>query len=52
MGLGWPEIVLVLVILLVIFGPRKLTRLGEALGRAVRNLRHSAGEADRGRDPS
>lgn len=50
MGLGWPELVLILVIVLVILGPRKLTSLGEALGRAVRNLRHTANEADRPSD--
>jgi sec-independent protein translocase protein TatA len=51
MGLGWPELILVLVIVLIMVGPRKLTGLGDALGRAVRSVRHVASEADHKGDP-
>lgn len=39
MGLGFPEIVIVLVIALVIFGPSRLPGLGESLGKAVRGFK-------------
>src|SRR5262245_60685778 len=46
-GIGFPELLVILVIGLVVFGPGKLPELGEALGRAVRDfqlaLRRTAG---------
>ncbi len=48
MDLGLPEILVVLVVLLLLFGPTKLPKLGESLGRAIRNFREtSSGRADR-----
>lgn len=38
---GIPELLLILVIVLVIFGPGKLPALGEALGKTIRNFRKS-----------
>jgi sec-independent protein translocase protein TatA len=38
-GLGFPEIVVVLIIALVIFGPSKLPALGEGLGKAIRGFK-------------
>lgn len=47
MGLGLPELVVILAIILIIFGPRKLPEIGKALGQTVRELRKSSqgGEA-------
>jgi sec-independent protein translocase protein TatA len=39
MGLGFPEIIVVLVIALIIFGPSRLPGLGESLGKAVRGFK-------------
>lgn len=39
MGLGFTEMVVVLVIALVIFGPSRLPQLGESLGKAVRGFK-------------
>lgn len=39
---GPGEIVLVLVIVLVIFGPGKLPQMGKALGESIRNFKASA----------
>jgi sec-independent protein translocase protein TatA len=36
------ELVLVLVIALLIFGPKKLPEIGKAIGNAIRNFRSSA----------
>ncbi len=38
-GLGIPELALILVIALVIFGPGKLSSLGKALGHSVREFK-------------
>jgi sec-independent protein translocase protein TatA len=39
---GIPELLLILVIVLIIFGPGKLPQIGEALGRTIRNFRKSS----------
>lgn len=38
-GLGMPELVVILVVVLIIFGPKNLPKLGSALGRTVRGVR-------------
>jgi sec-independent protein translocase protein TatA len=43
-GLGMPELVIILVIMLVVFGPGKLPQLGSALGGAIRSFRKSVEE--------
>ena len=48
-AMGWPELVLVLVIVLLVFGAGKLTGLGDSLGRMVRNIRHAASDSDASR---
>ncbi len=48
MDLGLPEILIVLVVVLLLFGPSKLPQLGESLGRAIRDFRDAAsGRAER-----
>jgi sec-independent protein translocase protein TatA len=38
-GLGAPEIAVILVIGLVLFGPSKLPQLGSGLGKAIRDFK-------------
>lgn len=38
-GMGMPELILILVVVLVIFGPKNLPKLGGMLGRSVKKLR-------------
>jgi TatA/E family protein of Tat protein translocase len=42
MGLGMGEVVLILVIALVVFGPRKLPELGKTLGQAMSQFRRAS----------
>jgi sec-independent protein translocase protein TatA len=39
MRLGAPEMIIVLVIALLVFGPNKLPQLGDALGKSIRNFK-------------
>lgn len=43
-GIGMPELIVILVIMLVVVGPGKLPQLGASLGGAIRNFKKSAGE--------
>ena len=38
-GIGVPELLVILVIALVIFGPGKLPEIGHALGRGIRDFK-------------
>ncbi len=42
-GLGLPELLVILAVALLIFGPKNLPKLGSALGRTVKNLREGMG---------
>jgi sec-independent protein translocase protein TatA len=42
-GMGFGELVLILVIVLVVFGSTKLPQLGDGLGRAIKNFKRSLG---------
>ena len=40
-NIGFPEVLMILVVALVIFGPRKLPELGKSLGAGLREFRRS-----------
>lgn len=42
--IGLPELILILVIALVIFGPRKLPEIGRSIGRGIKELRQATTE--------
>jgi sec-independent protein translocase protein TatA len=50
LGFGWQELLIVLVIVMIIFGAGKLTQVGTALGRGVKEFKTEAvgGEPDAG----
>ncbi|MEE2779266.1 MAG: twin-arginine translocase TatA/TatE family subunit [Myxococcota bacterium] len=48
-GLGPVELIIILVIVLLIFGPMKLPQIGDALGKSVRSFRK--GVSDKGEAP-
>lgn len=41
-SLGLPELIVILVLALIIFGPGKLPEVGQALGRAMAEFRRAA----------
>jgi sec-independent protein translocase protein TatA len=46
-NIGLPEIAIVLVIALLVFGPKRLPELGQSLGRGIREFKGSiSGEND------
>ena len=45
-GLGLQELMIILVIALVIFGPTKLPQIGSGLGKAIRDFRKSVSHDD------
>jgi sec-independent protein translocase protein TatA len=38
-GIGMPELLVILVIVLIIFGANKLPQIGEGLGKGIRNFK-------------
>src|SRR5687768_6257595 len=47
-GIGIPELIIVLVILLVIFGPKRLPGLGRSLGSGMREFKDSISGRSKG----
>lgn len=45
-GIGIPELLIILAVILLIFGPKNLPKLGSALGKTVKNLREGMGGVD------
>jgi sec-independent protein translocase protein TatA len=40
-GFGWPEILIIMVIVILIFGVGKVADVGPALGKAIRGFREA-----------
>lgn len=51
MTVGLPELLIVLVIVLLVLGPKRLPGLGRSLGGGIRNLRDSLKGEDRSVEP-
>lgn len=45
-GLGVPELVLILIIGLVVFGPGRLPDIGKALGKSIKEFKSANNEKD------
>jgi sec-independent protein translocase protein TatA len=50
-GLGVPELILIFVVALLIFGPGRLPEIGGALGRGIQDFRKSFEGNDKEDDP-
>lgn len=45
-GLGMPELIIILVIIMIIFGAGKLPEIGSGLGKAIKGFKNSANEIE------
>jgi sec-independent protein translocase protein TatA len=43
-SIGMPELIIILVIALIIFGPRKLPELGKSLGRSINEFKRASAD--------
>jgi sec-independent protein translocase protein TatA len=48
--LGLPEILLILAVALLLFGPSKLGQLGKGLGEGIRNFKSAMKEGEEGEE--
>lgn len=45
-GLGWAEVVIILIVAIFIFGPKKLPELGSSLGKTLRGFKEEVNNPD------
>ncbi len=50
-GFGWPEILLILVVVLVLFGATKLPQIGKSLGSGIREFKNGISGSDESKTP-
>jgi sec-independent protein translocase protein TatA len=46
-GIGMPELIIILVIILIIFGAGKLPEIGSGMGKAIRSFRDATSGSDK-----
>jgi len=46
-GIGMPELIIILVIILIIFGVGKLPEIGGGMGKAIKNFRSATANAEK-----
>lgn len=46
-GIGMPELIVILLICLVVFGAKRLPEIGGGLGKGIKNFKNSLSDADR-----
>jgi sec-independent protein translocase protein TatA len=44
--IGWQELIILLIIVLIVFGPGKLPDIGNAIGRGVREFRKASNDLE------
>jgi len=49
--IGFWELILILLIVLLVFGAAKLPEIGRALGKAIREFKSASGETDKKENP-
>ena len=49
-GIGWMELVIVLLVALLVFGPKRLPEMGRSIGRGMREFKDSLTGSDRDDD--
>ena len=46
-GIGMPELIIILVIIMIIFGAGKLPEIGSGIGRGIKNFKKATSEAEK-----
>ena len=46
-GIGMPELIIILVIILIIFGAGKLPEIGAGMGKAIKNFKGATAEGEK-----
>jgi sec-independent protein translocase protein TatA len=46
-GIGMPELIIILIIILIIFGAGKLPEIGAGMGKAIRNFKKATSDTDK-----
>ena len=49
-GLGWQEIVVILILILVLFGAKKLPEIARSLGKSVNEFKDAVGDKKKDKD--
>jgi sec-independent protein translocase protein TatA len=50
-NIGWQGVLIILLVLLVIFGPKRLPEMGRSLGRGIREFKDSITGNDKDEEP-
>ena len=50
-GIGMPELIIILVIVMIIFGAGKLPEIGAGMGKAIRNFKGATAEDPEKKEP-
>ena len=45
-GLGMPELIVILIIIMVLFGAQRLPEVGRGIGQAIRNFKKATSEPE------
>ncbi|ELR98425.1 twin-arginine translocase TatA/TatE family subunit [Gloeocapsa sp. PCC 73106] len=45
-GLGWAEVIVILIVLVLIFGPKKIPEIGNSLGKTLRGFKSELNQED------
>ena len=51
-GIGMPELIVIFIVALVVFGPSKLPDIGKSLGEAIRGFKKSVNETEKSSEES
>ena len=50
-GIGMPELIVILVIILLVFGAAKLPEIGKGLGKAIKEFKKATKDGEDDKDP-